>query len=739
MRFRSKNPFNGVSRGSRTSPCEDQWMYEDIGLSRKAGWYSALILNFVGGGLFMALWLAGSLPATLGLVGTAALLVSPFCLLGAKYFPYSHAGAHVRMVWGVSVVLVGAFLSGRNAALGAAALVIMLPLLSIASMQKPRISVPYFVVGLVGMTAILLLQTTDATALSVVTCVVVAAIGTVVIVTQQQLRQIAAINLQLAVEDSLTGAANRRRLHEQLRKAMADAALTGIDPVLYAIDLDNFKSVNDRFSHAVGDELLCASVDEMRAELAPGDLIARRGGDEFSVLAFQSPGRDLDDLSDRLSDALRRARRRVCDDPDAGGSVGYVVNDRAETPSEMLARADKSLHDAKILVHPERAESEQAAQVLHIGDRRGRADDRRRLATSATPADRDQIAEELAMARWLRKAMGPTAAWRTAAFLVATAAVTLPLLTIAGLTPDLGTSAGIAAMCGIVALAAICLIGEQREAPAWWIVPIVFALAALLTAVMQVADESRYALLSFYLLPLGCAFYCVRRRLAVALFLMCTGLFVYFVLSTGHQYAGTRIGVTLVATALMMAYMAKTRTSIWAHVHRAVENSIVDPLTGLVNIRGLRREVGDRIDRLQMSDTRVAVVAIDLDDFKSVNDLFDHSVGDALIVSVANALADAVRTGDVVARRGGDEFAVVCTIVDDDDVWRMVPRLGAAVARARRKQCPNLRPTASIAVVMSRHGEDADSLLERADLELLEAKKASRAEDGDERTERLQA
>ncbi len=694
-------------------------------------------LNAVGGGLFLALWLAGSLPAVLGLVGLAAVLVSPFCLLGAKYFPYSRRGAHVRMIWGVSVVLLGSLLSGRNAVLGAAALIILLPLLSIASMHKPRVALPYFVVGLAGMTAILLLQSTDATALAIVNCVVAAAIGAVVIATQSQLRRIAAINLQLAVEDSLTGAANRRRLHTRLAEAIADAELTGVNPVLFAIDLDNFKSVNDRFSHAVGDELLCASVEEMRAELAPGDLLARRGGDEFSVLTYQSPDRDLDDLSDRLAAALRRVRRRVCDDHDSGGSVGYVINDRTETPSELLARADKELHEAKLRVHPDRVAEGEPAQVLRIGDARHRDDDRRRVTSAAGVADRDQIAEELAMARWLRTALGPAAAWRTAALLIGAAALSLPILTVTGLTPDLQTSVGWAAMAGMVVLGAACLLGEWREAPALWIAPVALVFTGLLTVTMQVSDVSRCALLSLYLLPVACAFYGVAKRLAVSFFVLCTGLFTYYTLTTGHPYATARIGVTLVATALMVAYMGKTRSSTRAHVHRAVENSVLDPLTGLVNIRGLRREVGDRIDRLQFSNLLVAVVAIDLDDFKSVNDRFDHSMGDAVLAAVGDALADTVRTGDMVARRGGDEFAVVCTVTGWDDAWQMVPRLGAAVAQARRKACPNLRPTASVAVVTSRDGEDADSLLARADLELHDAKRAAHAEDN--RSERLQA
>src|SRR5690606_37803124 len=92
------------------------------------------------------------------------------------------------------------------------------------------------------------------------------------------------------------------------------------------------------------------------------------------------------------------------------------------------------------------------------------------------------------------------------------------------------------------------------------------------------------------------------------------------------------------------------------------ELALRDALTGLRN----RRYLDERLDELLgRSAGPIAVIFIDLDDFKLVNDTHGHDVGDAVLAAVGERLSGSARTSDIVARLGGDEFVMVCVDVDD--------------------------------------------------------------------------
>ncbi len=153
-----------------------------------------------------------------------------------------------------------------------------------------------------------------------------------------------------------------------------------------------------------------------------------------------------------------------------------------------------------------------------------------------------------------------------------------------------------------------------------------------------------------------------------------------------------------------------------------------DPLTGLPN----RVLLADRLDRALARDARTghstALMVVDLDGFKSVNDTFGHAAGDELLAALAHRLDDVLRGADTVARLGGDEFAIVAAGLDTVGSAGSVARkvlstVNQPIAVAGR----DVRVGASIGVsVAPDDGADAGTLLANADLAMYRAKRAGR-------------
>ena len=152
-----------------------------------------------------------------------------------------------------------------------------------------------------------------------------------------------------------------------------------------------------------------------------------------------------------------------------------------------------------------------------------------------------------------------------------------------------------------------------------------------------------------------------------------------------------------------------------------------DSLTGLANRALFADRVGHALDLHRRSGRALAVLFCDLDEFKVVNDTLGHDAGDALLVAVAERLGLTVRTGDTVARMGGDEFAIL--IEDDSDAVALAERLLEALAAPLILVERRLRVHASIGVATVRTGDpsiDAHELLKRADVAMYSAKGAGK-------------
>jgi diguanylate cyclase (GGDEF)-like protein len=107
----------------------------------------------------------------------------------------------------------------------------------------------------------------------------------------------------------------------------------------------------------------------------------------------------------------------------------------------------------------------------------------------------------------------------------------------------------------------------------------------------------------------------------------------------------------------------------------------IDPLTDVLNRRGFERELKRSLAHAKRYGTSAALIYIDLDGFKAVNDRHGHAAGDTLLRAVAAVLARHIRASDVVARLGGDEFAVLLWHLTEDDAQSKARALEAAVSR----------------------------------------------------------
>lgn len=149
-----------------------------------------------------------------------------------------------------------------------------------------------------------------------------------------------------------------------------------------------------------------------------------------------------------------------------------------------------------------------------------------------------------------------------------------------------------------------------------------------------------------------------------------------------------------------------------------------DVLTGLMNRRGFERSLEAHLARVRRSDARLAILLLDLDDFKGVNDTLGHDAGDELLVEIARRLSFIVRDGDLLCRLGGDEFVVMMTSFEHDDqafvlADRINVQLRAPVFLGSREHTI----TASIGIaVLDRSTKTAADLLKYADLAMYQAK-----------------
>ena len=155
---------------------------------------------------------------------------------------------------------------------------------------------------------------------------------------------------------------------------------------------------------------------------------------------------------------------------------------------------------------------------------------------------------------------------------------------------------------------------------------------------------------------------------------------------------------------------------------KMLSDALRDPLTGVLNRRGFEKDGATSI----RNSTQGAVLYLDLNQFKSINDRFGHQAGDALLKAFGHRLGFCLRPEDTLGRLGGDEFAIVLPDVTVEDVKHIAERLVETSSEAYIIQGQEIRCTASIGIaLMPKHGEELWHLLSVADQAMYDAKSIS--------------
>ena len=187
------------------------------------------------------------------------------------------------------------------------------------------------------------------------------------------------------------------------------------------------------------------------------------------------------------------------------------------------------------------------------------------------------------------------------------------------------------------------------------------------------------------------------------------------------QFVSLPAAAAILATVTMLTGMARAGLTIVDRLRASERYAITDDLTGLGNRRHLLARLGEAVAG---DEEEVALLLIDLDGFKELNDTLGHSAGDEVLRQIGPRLKEALRDGDTLSRLGGDEFAVVLAPGDEANASATGLRLRSSLERSFGVGGIRVHIDASIGIALyPEHSKDALGLLQRADVAMYEAKR----------------
>ncbi|XVV09131.1 GGDEF domain-containing protein [Actinoplanes sp. CA-131856] len=270
----------------------------------------------------------------------------------------------------------------------------------------------------------------------------------------------------------------------------------------------------------------------------------------------------------------------------------------------------------------------------------------------------------------------------------------------------------------------MCLRRPEKVPHAWWLIAPFFA-TALITTLNQLSDDASTGAQLFYLWPVLYAANFLSRRLmgvTLAAISLAHASVAFRVLTTGHATSDWFSLTVAFGLTMVVVYSLRRRNDTLREVLET--QALADPLTGVANRRSFDSEIGRAVAWSHRTDSPLALLTVDIDYFKKINDTWGHAVGDRALQQVAEALCGtATGPDDVVARLGGDEFVVLLR------ADRMAARRAADAARAALAGTglPGGAPGLSIGIaLLPDHAETGDELIKASDTALYEAKTGGR-------------
>ena len=165
------------------------------------------------------------------------------------------------------------------------------------------------------------------------------------------------------------------------------------------------------------------------------------------------------------------------------------------------------------------------------------------------------------------------------------------------------------------------------------------------------------------------------------------------------------------------------RVELQQELHRL---ATTDVLTGIHNRLWLDEQLKREVTHSRRYKTPLSIIMFDVDGFKSINDNYGHELGDKVLKHIARTTRDLVRTTDLFARWGGEEFMLLCTHSDIDAADLLAERIRAMLENSKCECCNGLKITASFGVTAYTPGEDLETFLKRADDAMYDAKKGGK-------------
>jgi diguanylate cyclase (GGDEF)-like protein/excisionase family DNA binding protein len=478
-----------------------------------------------------------------------------------------------------------------------------------------------------------------------------------------------------AEHDALTGLRN----HGQFQRELTETVAAGDGQfALLMLDLDSFKAFNDTCGHPAGDALLAGVAAALRAGTRDGDSAYRYGGDEFAVILPGASRIEAYEVAERIRQAVLDIAERT--GPRVSISVGVACHpEDGATKDELVAVADQSLYMAK--------PSSQAG-----GADAGRHD--------PYLAALDQTAIALMNRR------DPTELLET----IMTRAAAL-----------LGTPHGFIYLVEPDGESLICRHGVGIFSDyLGFKMPVTDGVSGLV-----VRERRGFAIDDYDTWPQRATNLPTSVFGAVVGVPLTSGQRVIGVIGLASAMSERRFGELEIAALTRFAQLASIALDNANLFETAQRGALYDPITGLPN----RELLSDRIAHAlsfarEAEDESIALVLLDLDRFKTINESLGHAFGDQLLVSVGERLSACLRPGDTVARFGGDEFGIILDgfrgldeaqpiaerIMEvlrapfslGDREWFVNASLGIAIARPGRSDPSDLFREAEIALVQAK-------------------------------------